>query len=229
MSDAPVDLLVTDLCRRCRDETDRYRRGAPHDDRICFEVFRRAIVERDERCWRELQGIYGGQVIIWCRKAGGASGVENDELAHLVWEKFWRSYAPHKLSAAASTASILRYLQMCAQSVATDIARRQAGPTVSLERIGGELLDRGQTPDEVQADRAARDSFWNLISEHLRGDRERAVIALGFKLGLKSAEIQAQRPDLFGDVRDVYRTTRNVLDRLARSPDLRVWLEQEGL
>ena len=64
-----------------------------------------------------------------------------------------------------------------------------------------------------------------LIDSHLSSEEERALIYLKYELGLKSAEVQGRRPDLFPTVNDVYRVTRNLLDRLRRSPRLRECFE----
>ncbi len=54
------------------------------------------------------------------------------------------------------------------------------------------------------------------------------LIYLKYELGLKSAEIQARRPDLFPSVGDVYRLERNILDRLRRSEALERWFAEGG-
>jgi hypothetical protein len=45
-------------------------------------------------------------------------------------------------------------------------------------------------------------------------------------LGLTSAEVQRRRPDLFPAVGEVYRVTRNLLDRLRRSPEMARWMRE---
>src|SRR5690348_13302436 len=122
--DAPPDRLsIEALCRRCREETARYRRGQSYDDRFCFDVFRRAVVERDDACWEQLNAIYREQVAAWCRRAGASQPTDVEELAVLAWEKFWASFTPQKLAASNGSAGVLRYLQMCAHSVVVDAHR----------------------------------------------------------------------------------------------------------
>jgi hypothetical protein len=55
-----------------------------------------------------------------------------------------------------------------------------------------------------------------LVNAELRDDKERIVIADKFELGLTSREIYALHADVFDGVADVYRVTRNVLERLGR-------------
>jgi hypothetical protein len=224
----PEKLSVAEVCRRCHEETARYRRGEPHDDAFCFEVFRRAVVERNEACWRELNDVYHDLVLGWCRAAGAAGSHDLDEVASQTWVKFWRSYTPEKLAAASSTPAVLLYLKMCARSVVFDEARGRAN-AASLDNMPFKPVDPDPQPGQLQADQATRAAFWELINRHLHDERERILLHLAYELRMRSAQIQAQRPDLFPSVGDVYRITRNVIDRLKRSQDLKRWFETEGL
>jgi len=51
------------------------------------------------------------------------------------------------------------------------------------------------------------------------------LMHLSLEIGLKPREIQAQRPDLFPDIKEVYTMTRNVFDRLRRSPEFHRWYD----
>jgi hypothetical protein len=117
---------------------------------------------------------------------------------------------------------------MCARSVVVDAARRRA----ALQRTAHDDQDRAATapaPDDALADADARQIFWEIVQGCLREERERLLVQLMFELGLRSAEVQAARPDLFPTVADVYRTTRNILDRLRRNRDLQAWLAEGDL
>ncbi|MFN8559685.1 MAG: hypothetical protein U0531_20855 [Dehalococcoidia bacterium] len=221
----PGRMDLADLCRRCRDEIERYRAGNVHDDRYCFELLRRAIAERDEAAWREMHATYDPQVRAWCRRAAAESRDDVDEVAALAWEKFWHSYTAVKLAGAGGSGEALRYLQMCARSAVIDLARKRQS-ALPLD-LAAEQRDPAPSPaDDLNAE-AARREFWEVVRRHLRDEREQALVMLAYELGLKSAQVQARRPDLFPSVHDVYRITRNLLDRLRRSPDLRSWLRDQ--
>lgn len=217
-------LPVAEVCRRCQDETARYRRREAHDDRFCFEVIRRAVVVRDERCWEELYAIYHDQVLAWCRRAGADSSADPDELVLLTWGKFWRSYTAEKLATSSGTTGVLMYLKLCAHSVVTDQARSQTN-TTSYDAAPVERPDPDPTPEEAVTELASRAALWELIGRQLRNERERVLMHLLYQIGLKSAEVQSARPDLFPNVKLVYGMTRNVLDRLSRNKELREWLQ----
>lgn len=224
--EAVIERSVAEVCRRCQEETARYRRGEPFDDRFCFDMIRRAVIERDETCWSQLHAIYGEQVHTWCRRRSPNPSTDIDELAAMAWEKFFVAYTPEKLAAAAGSAAVLRYLKMCAQSVAIDAIRAQSG-SVSLENAAVDPPDAAPAPGEAQAERAGQAALWEIVSAQLRNERERVLIHLMYDIGLKSAEIQAQRPDLFPEVGEIYRLTRSIHDRLERSPELRAWRDEQ--
>jgi hypothetical protein len=191
-----------------------------------LEVFRRAIVERDEGCWRELTAVYHGHVLGWCRHAANGYADDIEELVGLTWQRFWRHYTPEKLHGTTRVAAILSYLKMCARSVVADAVRLRA-KTRRFERPSDERL----SPRRVEGDGAERlthSGLWELVDRHLGDARERTLLSLRYRWGMQAAEIHAYRPDLFPTVLEVYRINRNVLDRLRRSPALRAWCEEMG-
>jgi len=119
---------------------------------------------------------------------------------------------------------VLRYLKMCARSAAIDAARTRA-PALSLDESPVEEADRAPVLAEAHAERDAHARFWSIVNATLRDERERILAHLMYERGLKSAEVQAKRPDLFPTAAEVYRVTRNVLDRLKRNRDLLAWIE----
>jgi hypothetical protein len=225
-NDRLKDQGTADLCRRFREETARYRPGEPSDDRCSFEVFRRAIVEGDEHCWHEIVATFDGVVRGWCRRAAGGWASDLDELAALTWEKFWRCYTADKLHAAGTTAQVLSYLKLCVRSVVLDAARQHAS-VLPLDEATPDGGDGTLSPADLCGDGTAHTALWQLIDEQVHDERERVLLHLRYELGLKSADAQARRPDLFPCVGEVYRVTRNVLDRLRRSPAVHVWWAEQ--
>ena len=228
-------LPVAELCGRCHEETARFLRGVVHDDGICFEVFRRAIYDDDGDCWEHLERIYGEQVKSWCRAAHNNAAADHDELAAVAWERFWRSFKADRLSQASGTPAVLAYLRACAWSAAVDYARTR-GTALSLDEtvptesgvgrsIGEQLLDHDPTPPEEIEAAEARSELWQVVDDHLKNEAERVLMHLSLEIGLKPREIQTQRPDLFPDIKEVYTMTRNVFDRLRRSPEFRRWYD----
>ena len=211
--DASVRFPVTECSPHVQVAVEHDPRGEPHNGTYSYELIRRAIVLRDEACRAEVTKIYGSMVLFWCSAAVSWPDIDYDEMVPLTWEKFWRSLTAEKLAACSSASSTIQYLKMCACSVAFDMARARRG-TVPLKGIATERTDPAPSPKDVAIARAT-------VVRILRSEQERVYVYLAYELGYRSTQIQAQRPDLFPCVQDVYRVARNVLDRLRRSPELR--------
>jgi DNA-directed RNA polymerase specialized sigma24 family protein len=220
---APADLSASDLQRAAAEETTRYRRGAAHDDRFAFELFRRALVGRNDEAWAALVALYNAQVTYWCARAR-VSDDDVEELASAAWAKFWRSFSAEKLQEANQTSAVLRYLKLCANSVAIDAARRRS----AMVTLGDEAApSQACSPIDDLLDQIGHQLLWRAIDGHLNGAGERVFMRLAFVQGMKPAEVQAARPDLFPTVQEVYRTRHCVLNRLRRSAALRRWQQED--
>jgi hypothetical protein len=110
--------------------------------------------------------------------------------------------------------------------VVLDAARHHAS-ALPLDWAVAERWEATRSSVESYDDGTGRVALWQVVNEHLHDECERVLVHLRFELGLKSAEVQAHRPDLFPCIGDVYRVTRNVLDRLRRSPALRAWWTEQ--
>jgi hypothetical protein len=234
--DGYARLSATELRRRCGEETERFLHGRPFDERACVEIFRRAVCDGDQECWEHLHEIYGEQVQNWCRRARNAPAADHEELAAVAWERFWHGFTPARFAQAAGIKAMLAYLRACAWSASADDARA-AQWTISLDQPPpGEVADAPPVSERLRSDDAtpaealesASDhaALWQIIAAHLRDPRERTLMRLTLVFDLKPREIQARRPDLFPDVKLVYSMTRNVFDRLRRSPALQRWLAE---
>lgn len=227
-SAAPERLPPADLCRHAREQMARYRKGLPSDDRFNLEMFRRAVAERDERCWQDLYDLYAEQIQSWCRQSGAGLRIDVDEAVVRTWAKFWANYTPAKLAAASGVAAVLAYLRMCARGVMMDAAREQQRSArgeagLPLDHAAVQQAASTPAPDDGVAADVAAEMLWQAVHRCLRDARERELVLLTFELGPRPAQVQARRPDLFPTIADVYRVTRNMLDRLRRAPELRAW------
>lgn len=187
-------------------------------DTYAFELFRRAIQERNELAWQALIDQYSGLICAWVRQHP-AAGRDSDvgELVSGAFERFWAAVGPDRWPQFPNLASLLRYLKMCAHSVVIDDLRfRQRAPTVPLEYLTS-------TTTDMLGDVAATD-LWNAIVRQLPDESDRLVIYLSVVRDMTPGDIQKQCRQRFASVADVYRVKRNALDRLRRSPDLRSWV-----
>ncbi len=218
----PIDVLA----QRCAQERERFFKQEAADNRYCFELFRRAIVHRNEYAWEVIYHQYAPLVNSWVRRASGfqANPDDVDELVNQVFARFWQSISPAKFKGFSSLEKLLQYLRLCAGSVVTDALRRrkrEARLTVYEPFL---YSGNHQSLEQQALDRMEALGFWQDVCSRLTSEAEEKVIYAYFVLGLKPRQIQAAYPELFPNVELVYQVKRNVLNRLRRSDVLRKWL-----
>jgi hypothetical protein len=137
-----------------------------------------------------------------------------------AFKRFWlatRHRQPHHFE---DLASIFKYLKMCLASVLLDEARgRRRQAWVSIDDVSPETCVSADSSAHV-LERVALRELWDVVEFELLNDNERLVARLSLISGLSPREIVARHPERFLDVYSVYRTKRNLLDRLQRNARL---------
>jgi hypothetical protein len=206
-----------------------FTRGEATQDRAGLELFRRAVDQRDEAAWQAIMEIYRGLLVALAgRRAVRGLVVEDDGFCvDRAFQRFWHATSTGRAKQFNDLASILKYLKMCLGSVLLDQARaRRRQAWVSIDDVAPEACVSADPFGQV-IDRLERRQLWQTIDVELPDARERLVAHLSFVAGLSPREILARRPEKFVDVFDVYRTKRNMIDRLRRSMALAHLLEGE--
>lgn len=222
-ADDPRSLGLAALARRCAAESERFYRNLPYDTQYAYELFRRALVERDELAWEQVYLQYGTLVDSWVRRCGAFAGCgeSSEYFVSAAFTKFWRAMTPERFASFPTLATLLHYLQLCTSSVVIDSVRAQSW----AEMVPDDALPESQvphySPDEQALEQVQRGEFWRMINGLLHDDAERAVVVGSYVLGLRPGEILSQHPTLFASIAEVYNVKRNVLARLGRSPELR--------
>jgi DNA-directed RNA polymerase specialized sigma24 family protein len=209
-------LTVSELAHRCGEETARYLRGEPRSDRFCFELFRRAVIERDEAAWAAVLAQYREPVRHWL----GGRQDDADDGVSAAFERFWHAISPEKFARFTSLPAILQYLKMCAHTVTID--RLRTSQLTAMEQTldeAPELPDAGSI-EELVASKVDAAAFWHEVQQILGDEREQRVIYFSYVIGLTPRAICAHYAGEFPSVQDVYRLKRLALDRLRRAPTL---------
>ncbi|MBX5455828.1 MAG: sigma-70 family RNA polymerase sigma factor [Thermogemmatispora sp.] len=220
---------VPALARACAEETSRFLKQNRADERYCLELFRRALMLRDEEAWACLYQQYAPLVLSWIHQHPAATPLlEHDggqSVVNLVFAKFAQALTPGRVQQFDSLAALLKYLKMCVHSVVTDEGRVQ-----QLQQLEQTLEALEHEPavadpaEEVVAQLSAQD-LWQAILEELHSEEERMLIYLAYVQGLKPSEICLRFQHLFPSVNDVYRLKRNMLDRLRRNRRLQALMK----
>ncbi len=210
-------LTIAELTQRCSEETARYIRHEAYAERFCLELFRRAILQRDDAAWAAVYEQYAVIVRRWIR-AGADDGEEGVTVA---FERFWRAVDAAKFARFSSLSGVLQYLKMCAVTAQLDWARvARAGAVEDSLDEGAHGLSSRENVEEAVVDAVDAAHFWQTVQHALADERERLVVYLSYVIGLSPRAICASHGQQFPEVADVYRLKRVVLDRLRRAPEV---------
>jgi DNA-directed RNA polymerase specialized sigma24 family protein len=217
-------VALASIARRCARETDLFFQRQRHDTRFCFELFRRAIADRSQHAWDLVYAQYRPLVTGWVNRhpAFAESGEEVQYFVNRAFERMWRAVTAEKFSRFDDLKSVLRYLQVCVNSVILDRVR-SAGHAMAarqLDELAVENLAQNPGPEDPALADVYRQEFWGEIDARLHNEMERQVVYGSFVLALKPRELAARYPEMFDDVRQVYRIKENVLARLGRDAEL---------
>lgn len=211
------------LTEMCRKESERYRRGRSGGRGYCYELFRRAIVDRNQEAWTAIYKQYRRLVGKWV--GGPADRIE--ERVNQAFAKFWRAVNPDSFCNRFSTiGKVMTYLQMCARSVRTDEHRRRERHQM-LTSLNEATASTGNPMSKHVIDNIVRQELFAYIEQQLNDEEERVVIHLSFKVGLAPRQIAQERPDVFADAAAVRRAKERVVRRLSNDLRLQNWWKSQ--
>jgi DNA-directed RNA polymerase specialized sigma24 family protein len=217
-------LRLEQVAAGCRAEAERSRR---EERGYCFELFRRALEQRDHAAWEAVATQYHRLILGWVHGVGLPADDDAEEVAREAFERFWRTLAgrcdpltarfPH-------VGALLKYLRQCA--VTTVLDRRRS----SLQR--GRLLEQAQRayrldvptaqlPEDALVDRLARSEqlrqvrAW--VAAEVSDPLEQLVLRLSYSEDLSPAEIAARHPEHFSEAALVRQIKERVLRRARRA------------
>jgi DNA-directed RNA polymerase specialized sigma24 family protein len=203
---------VSELSGHCREQTARYLRDEPSHDRFCLELFRRAIVDRDEAAWSAIYAQYAAIVRRWL-----GTKMDPEEGVAAAFERFWRALDSEKFHRFGSLAAVLSYLRMCVHTAAIDHARAQKTSADNYSLESAMAVAAKENVERTVAERLDGAGFWRQIRTTLDDERACRVLYLSYAIGLSPREICSRHPVEFPDAGTVYHVKRNALDRLRRS------------
>jgi len=220
MDKPPRSMSLSELTSRCMSEIQKYNQREPHNDQCCLEIFRRALLQQDSHAWSVLTERFHGIVLSWVRRHPQREAVRDidseENFVALTFERFWRVTVRNKTLEFTTLAGALVFLRACVNSVIIDTLRSQKEIPIpeNFERVAPE-------PDESN-------QRWEVIKGFIPNAREQRLAYLLYYCGLKPRQIVQLLPREFNDVHEIFRLTRNIIDRLRRNKDRLRWLLGDG-
>jgi len=223
-------MTVTDLAQRCAQETDLYFNHQNYDSTYCFELFRRAIRNNDERALEVLivqyQPLVARWVDRWMDRHPDFSlfNEETQDFVAQAFERFWISFTSAKLDKSQSLAAVLRYLQMCVHGAITDAWRKLR--RIQIEQESRDEEQELSEPDPTPEDLLQTDEFWELIRKKAKDPKEYKVVYASFYLDLSPREILSEYQDEFSSIKEIYQHKANFLERLERDEEIKEFVRR---
>jgi DNA-directed RNA polymerase specialized sigma24 family protein len=199
-------------------------------DAVCYELFRRAIEQRDADAWADIGRNYRGLLVAWAAQssARSLSAEQPEDIADQAFARAWAALSSAHFSAFPHIASLMAYLRICVRTTVVDHAREQAGQLRAAQSI--ESAAMSAAPEQTVLEELDRTEIWRLILRITSNRQERIIVRESLVYALPPRAIQARHPDMFADVMQVYRVKRNLINRFQRNRDLqRLWQEHDAL
>jgi DNA-directed RNA polymerase specialized sigma24 family protein len=190
-----------------------------------YELFRRAIVQRDSDAWIHLYARYRSLLISWAYRTSASEqiGETCDDIADHAWARAWAALTPERFADFPTLARLLGYLRTCVTTTVIDMIRSRASAERALYSTPSGMDDGPEHGVLADLDRTA---LWCIALGLLKNQAERVALIESFAYCLPPRAIQARHPELFSDVIAVYCAKRNLLERLHGSHELQRLYEE---
>src|SRR5215211_634340 len=140
-----------------------------------YELFRRAIVERDEQAWAAIYTHYRLLLISWARHASvrvPAVG-QFEDIADRALARAWSALSAEQFVQFSSLPALLGYLRACVGAVVIDAARADATRERMCRRLD---MPSVATPEDLVLGAQGRDELWKLVGKLISNERERIIL-----------------------------------------------------
>lgn len=197
------------------------------DDHDGYELFRRAITQRDAEAWYAIVTRYRSLLMSWAASCCSKMWVNErcDDIADQALTRAWLALSPERFAGFASLAALLAYLHTCVTATVIDHARAQAARQRTMQQIEVGTI---AMPEQIVLGQIEREQLWQLIANCVTVEPEYTFLVERFVLELPPRVILARHPELFTDINALYAIRRNLLLRLQRMPELQ-WLYKIAL
>jgi DNA-directed RNA polymerase specialized sigma24 family protein len=198
-------------------------------DAVCYDLFRRAIEQRDADAWADICRHYRGLLAAWAVQSSARSliGEQPEDIADQAFARAWAALSSAHFSTFPHIASLLAYLRTCVRATVIDHAREQASQMRAVQSMSSTGITAA--PEQEVLQELDRTEIWRLIMQMISNPLEQVIVRESLIYALPPRAIQARHPDMFADVMHVYRVKRNLINRFQRNRELhRLWQESQA-
>jgi hypothetical protein len=185
-----------------------------------YELFRRAILTRDQEAWAMIYARYRLMMIAWASRcsANRHTGEWADDIADHALARAWAALTPERFAEFPTLPRLLGYLRTCVVTTAIDSARAQAA---SWRASSAMSMGTSDAPEQSVLAAIERDELWRTVVALTTSSEERIVLVENMAYAFPPRTIQKRHPQIFPDVEAVYRVKRKLCLRLQHNYNVR--------
>ncbi|MGB0385303.1 MAG: hypothetical protein ACPGWR_10815 [Ardenticatenaceae bacterium] len=197
----PRQLTLVGVTYRCKKQTARFQNRLSSDPKFCYELWRRALEDRDEDAWNFVYAQYESLVISYIRRHPYYNNCYEEAPAFVpeIFVRIWQAIPPERFRKFPSLPSLLKFLQVTVYRLILNKCR--AEPPL---------------PPLISSPQIDRQKFWACIEQHAKSEQERIIVRERLREERKPAEIIQRHPQLFPNKKSVFRATEYLRARLRR-------------
>jgi DNA-directed RNA polymerase specialized sigma24 family protein len=222
MEIAEIRLCTDELIAAHLRELAHFRKTHSCSGNFTLELFRRALCERDQQAWAAIVTNHRTLIVKWVRAHPAARQLDesDDHWVNAAFTRFWLAIGKDRWEHFQDLRSVMQYLKLCTHSVLIDAIRQRGPSSVALDEAWEMNASAGDLEENMLGKLAGRE-LWDLIVGLLPDEKEQLLAYLCFVRQMRPRQICDRHPERFATVDEVYRTKRNLIERLRRNLPLR--------
>jgi hypothetical protein len=218
IDEAVSQMQPTTLANSSAHKLQLHRQKEPCHDRYSVEVLRRALVEQSDEAWSVLEQCFSVTIRGWIRShpSRDIALLRDSEENYIAqtFTRFWFAVRDQHLEFTSSYAA-LSYLRATLNGILMDTLRSH----LRFRSREATFPEAGCSQEPLAEDCIDGQSIWDSIQSLLPDEHERRLAYLLYYCGLKPRDIVLRCPGEFDDVKDIYRLSHNIVERLRRNRD----------
>jgi hypothetical protein len=215
------DSTVAELARHCQEETARFARREPTDDRFCFELLRRAFRHRNDDAFSHVFRIYQAQVCAWVQRDSRfpRTGESAEYFVNQALGNFYFAVRGEKFDHFPTLQNALSYLKLTTYSAITQFLRDHLAAATEQEASAAEI----GAADPALEQRLDASALWERICQLVPDERLRHLAHCAFVQEMRPREIVRAFPALWRNEREVTVALYRLRVTLRSDAALKAW------
>lgn len=184
-----------------------------------YELFRRAILERDAEAWAAIHARYRPLLISWAYRCGAGTYIAEsaENLADQALARAWAALTPAHFATFPSLPQLLSYLRTCVATTAIDSTRAKAAAERACQAL---QTPAPATPEQIVLAGLDRAALWRAVIALVATPAEHIILVESLVYSFPPRIIWVRHPQLFPDIAAIYSAKRSLFKRLQRNSDL---------